>query len=108
MITAQINVNVTPLPDNDIWFLNAAAWNTYWSNVTADVDIDALATTLYVPVPYNTAIQPYAMANDQDVVTKLTTLDQFNSLKAQLQALDNAFQTMRTELRNGGLITNAQ
>lgn len=108
MITAEINVNITPLSDNTIWFANAAAWNTYWSNITANVDIDALDTTIYAPVNYSSGLQPYAFQLDDGPVVVLATNEMFTSLLAKVNALDNAFQLMRTELRNEGLITNAQ
>jgi len=108
MITAEINVNVTPLTDNTIWFANAAAWNTYWANITANVEIDAIDTDLYTPVNYLTGLQPYAFQLNDGPVTVLATNEMFASLLAKVNALDTAFQTMRTELATAGLITNAQ
>lgn len=106
-LTASISVNVTPLPDNDIWFANAAAWNNYWSDLDADIEFDGADTTLYVPSAYNDALVPYTLDVD-GVQTTVPTKAMFDSLKAQVAALDANYQLMRTELRNAGFITNAQ
>lgn len=107
MLTASISVNVTPLPDNAVWFANAAAWNNYWANITADVEFDPAATTIYAPSPYNDALVPYTL-NVDGVETTVPTIAMFNSLKAQVAVLDSEFQLMRTQMRTAGYITNAQ
>ena len=111
-MTANVVINIVPLTDNQVWFANAAAWNNYWNNVEAEVEFDAVTTTLYVPSAYNTGLQPIAnviQAEDgSDVVQIMPTKAMFDSLRTQVTALDTAFQAMRTELKNGGLITEAQ
>ncbi len=106
-LIASIAVNVPDLPDNQIWFSNAASWNNYWSDITANVEFDGATTTVYTPVPYNNALTPYAL-NVDGVETVVPTLAMFTSLKTELQTLNAAFQLMRTEMRNAGYITNAQ
>ena len=111
-MTATVNLNIAELPENDVWFANAAAWNNYWDNVEAEVDFDPIVTTLYVPVAYNTGYHPIANAiqnpDGSTTVQIFPTMDMFTSLRAQITALDSAVQTMRTELKNAGLITEAQ
>ena len=106
-MTATVSITVAPLPENDIWFANAAAWTNYWSDMTADITIDAIATVTYVPDPYNATLAPHdVMIDSQQCI--FPTWDQFVSLKEELQALNASYQLLRNELRNAGLITNAQ
>jgi hypothetical protein len=112
-MTANVVINIVPLTDNEVWFANAAAWNNYWNNVDAEVEFDAITTIVYTPSAYNTGLQPIANVitdptTGADVVQITPTKAMFDSLRAQVTALDTAFQTMRTELKNGGLITEAQ
>jgi hypothetical protein len=106
-ITATISVNVSALPDNAIWFANSAAWSNYWSDITADVEVDAVANTIYDPEPYNNALQHYTL-NVDGVDVPLATKLQIDSLIAQVAALDASYQQLRTEMRNAGYLENAQ
>jgi len=107
MLTANISVNVPELPDNEIWFANAASWNNYWQDITADVEFEPAATTIYAPSPYNNALTSYVL-NVDGVDYVLATKAQLDSLVAQVATLDAAFQLIRTEMRNAGYISNAQ
>lgn len=106
-MTATVSINLPELSDNTVAFANAAAWNTYFSNITAAVDFDAVSTTLYVPVDYDTGLQPEAFQLG-DTTYILPTKAMFDSLLAAFNALNSNYETLRTELRNAGLITNAQ
>lgn len=106
-MTATVNINVAPLADNEVAFANAAAWNAYWSNITAEVEFNAVATSLYVPVNYNTGLVPVAFAIE-DINYILPTQAMFASLLTDYNALKASYEALRTELRAGGLITNAQ
>ena len=107
MLTATINLNVTPLPDIGIWFANASAWNNYWNNISGTVTINPAATSLYVPVPYNSALL-FCRINIDGADYNLMTDIQLTSLLGQLNALDAAVQDLRTQLKTAGYITNAQ
>ncbi len=104
---ATISINVPDLPNTSVWFLNAAAWKSYWTGATAIVDIDGAITDKYIPLPYNVALIP-AVLNIDGVDYILTTQAQMNSLRGQLDTLDIAVQQMRTAMKAAGLITEAQ
>jgi hypothetical protein len=106
-IKARIKVTPPALADGTIWFANATAWNNYWKNVYADVEVDELVTNKYTPVPFDTTLDFLNVEIDGEVV-KVVTEDQVNSLKAQIDALDTAVRELRTALKAGGLITEAQ
>ena len=40
------NFTVPPLPDNDIWFANSAAWNSYWTGIEATISLANATTTV--------------------------------------------------------------
>lgn len=106
-ITANVVLAVPPLPDNDFWFINADAWENYWNQIPASIEIDPADTTLYAPQAYNDALQPVAInIAGQDYI--VVTQDMFTSLKTRLDTLNTNYETLRTELKNAGLITNAQ
>lgn len=107
-ITATIQINVPALPDNDVWFANAAAWTNYWTDITGDVTLDAIATTIYAATPYNVpGTDPYVLDVD-GIEYRLATEAMINSLVARVQTLNDSYELLRNELKNAGLITNAQ
>lgn len=107
-MTLTFSINVEPLPDNDVWFVNAAAWSNYWAGMTASADINAIDTSLYVPVAFDTNLNYFALNIDGLNTHYLATQAIVESLINRVDVLNAAFETMRTELRNAGLITNAQ
>lgn len=107
MITAEIVINVPPLPDADIWFANSAAWSNYWRNLTGEVEFNPAATTVYVPVNFDNTLPPADFIVD-DVHNVVPTIAQFNSLSASYQALAASYQALRTQLKDAGFITLAQ
>ena len=106
-LTANIVLVVPTLPDADIWFANAAAWTNYWRNITAEANFDGADTTIYVPVPYDTALEP-AHLNMDGVEYDLVTIQMFQSLQSRYDALEASYEDLRTQLKDAGLITNAQ
>lgn len=108
-MTATVSVNVSALPDNDVWFQNAAAWNSYWSNVTANVTLDEIDNQVYTPSTYNPSGDLYPEAFQIGGEVKiLVTEAMFNSLLTRLNTLNSSYELLRTELRNAGLLKNAQ
>lgn len=104
MITATVSLNVTPLVDNEIAFVNAAAWNNYFNALSGEVEIDAITTTGYTDSPYDNTLTPHELTVGADLY-RFPTLDQFNSLKAQVATLDDSYQTLRAKLYAAGLIS---
>lgn len=108
MITATVSLNVPDLPENDIWFANAQAWNNYWRNITATIEIDTLASTnLYVPFAFNENIQDVEIYVD-GVPFYFITKEKFDSLKNKVANLDTNYQQLRSALQDAGIIDNAQ
>jgi len=107
-LTASININVPALPDNDVWFANAAAWTNYWTDISGNVTFDPITTTIYAASAYNPGAGVYVINLDGMNEYRLITEEMFTSLLNRLNTLNTAFETMRTELRNAGLITQAQ
>lgn len=105
--TISFRLNVDPLPDMDYWFVNAAAWSTYWADQGGEAVIDAIPTTIYVPVPTDTGLPVQdLLVNGEDVY--VPTMELFISLYNQVQAVDQCLQDLRTQLKDGGIITEAQ
>lgn len=106
-LTASGILAVPALQDNTIWFANAASWNNYWRDVTFDATFDPAETTLYVPSVYDDTL-PAVAYSIGGIDYSLVTVAMFISLKTRLDTLEIAFQNMRTEMRDAGLITEAQ
>ena len=105
MITATVSLNVTPLPDDDIAFANAAAWNTYWSAVQGTVYIDPADVTAYVPAAYDNSLTPVSFNIDgNDNI--IPTVAMFQSLLNAFTALENSYIALRQQLYYAGLISN--
>lgn len=107
-LTATISLNVQPLPVNDTWFANAAAWSNYWANQQGQVAINAIATTIYIPQPADNTLPIYDLKTADGIDHSVPSLEMFQSLFNQVAAIDTSLQLLRTALKNAGLITNAQ
>lgn len=101
----NIVFNLPPLPDNDVWWANYAAWVAYWQNgsVTADIGVATpteagavlqAATTIFNP-PNNVA----NLIIDGNQVP-VPTQDSF-------KALQDDYIALKTALKNSGAISNA-
>lgn len=106
-LTATLQLQVPALPDNDYWFINAAAWSNYWQNIQMTAEFQPAANTKYIPSPFDPTT-PVELLNIDGVEHYLPSLARFISLQTQLAALDNSFQDLRTSLKTAGYITNAQ
>lgn len=114
-----ISFTVAPLPDNDIWFANSAAWSNYWSGQSATASIP-VATT----ITYGVVLQASTTAFVDPGVTATTfwdttvdngdgsgttilvpTLTSFAELKASHAALTTNYQLLKTAMVTAGLIT---
>lgn len=104
-ITASISINVPALPDNDVWFANAAAWSNYWTDISGDVTLDPIAVTVYTETAYSAPGGVYVLEVD-GVEHSLATEEMFNSLKACYDTLNASYKALRLALYNAGLIDN--
>jgi len=107
MLTANISLDIATLSDNEVAFANAAAWNNYWANVTGTAEFEAATTTIYTAVEFDTGLAPCDIVIDATPYQLVTTA-QLASLLARVDALNNAFEAMRTQMRTAGYITDAQ
>ena len=104
MVNATVSLNVPALADSDIWFANSQAWSNYWAAVPAQIDIE-IDTTAYVAYTYNGSLVPANLKID-GIDYALVTMAQYNDMKSRVDTLNTAFELLKTELRNAGLITN--
>lgn len=100
-------ITVPALPDNDVWFLNSAAWQNYWQNISLDAELDEIDNEVYVYSNYDTAIPEPIVWIEGDQYF-LVSKAQFDSLKAQVAALDASYRQLRLELQTAGILKNAQ
>lgn len=105
--TVNVILDVPDLPDADIWFANAAAWKNYWKNIPLQFTFQGATTTKYVPFPYDVTLIPVAVTIE-GVNYDMPTMAMFTSLHNRLDTLESKFQDMRTEMKDAGLITQAQ
>jgi|SRR5215813_10516359 len=102
-LTASLRLVVPALPDDDVWFLNAAAWSNYWQNINMAATFDAYPNQKYVPSAFDNTLS-YEMIIIDDVHIAVPSQAQFDSLKAQVAALDDSYQRLRTDLKDAGFI----
>jgi len=106
-LTAQLALVVPALPDNDYWFINAAAWSNYWQGIQMTATFTPAANAKYVPSPFDNTTNT-ELLNIDGVEVYLPSLAQFNTLKAQVAALDQSYQDLRTAMKTAGYIQESQ
>ena len=102
-------INVAPLPENDIWFANAQAWNNYWKNVTATFEVQPETTTKYAggsESVYDNNLHPLALQVD-GVAYSFITVEMFQSFLDAYAALNASYKELRQALEDAGLISEA-
>ena len=106
-LPVTINIVVPDLPDSDIAFANAAAWNNYWADVTGEAEIEPADTSAsqYVPAPFDNNLN-YENFNVDGVDHVVCSKVQLDSLKAQVAALDANYQALKHALVTAGIITD--
>jgi hypothetical protein len=106
-LTANINLAVPALPDNDTAFANNAAWQNYWANINVNVTFDGAANDTYIPSVYDNSLPPVALiVNAQQY--NVPTTDMFNSLLAAYSTMEANYREMRDALKAAGILTNSQ
>jgi hypothetical protein len=106
-LTANIILNVQPLPDSSVWFANAAAWLNYWRNIQAEVVFDAAQNALYTPLALDNTIEFVAINIDGEVY-QLVPHNMFNSAMDRLNAMEANYRDLRAEMKAAGFIAEAQ
>lgn len=119
MATTPITLSLTvpELPDNDIWFLNAAAWNNYWLNGVFSANIPIADTVTYGLVmtgnnlvytdPANTPTKRVTL-NLDGIDYAVLQAESFDELRIRFEALVVSYQNLRNGLKAANLINNAQ
>lgn len=107
-LQVTISFDVPPLPDDDIWFANAAAWSEYWGSIDVVAEFDALVNALYVPTDFDLTLLSPVIMGDDNVQYALCTKEQLLSLLIKVNTLDASYQTLRNELKVAGLLENSQ
>lgn len=107
-LTVEISLDVTPLPDDDVWFANAAAWSEYWQNINIEATFDALNNALYVESPYDMALVSPTITADDGAPYNLATEEMISSLLNAYNTLNTSYKLLRNELKAAGLLTNSQ
>ena len=123
MPTVPINIagfNIPPLPENDIWFANAAAWTAYWetAGLTAEIQVadninygvvKSASTTAYVPVPLIAAdkVTVQVDVNGDGILENVDVPqnDTYLNLLASFTALKADYDILRASLVSAGLVT---
>jgi hypothetical protein len=113
--TINVSLNVPALPDNDIAFANAAAWQSYWAGANFQCIINQATTGIYGVVltaltttyndPGTTADVVSTFADINAVNHVLVLQSSFDELKTQVAALNAAVKQMRGAMVTAGLIS---
>jgi hypothetical protein len=104
-LTANINLSVPPLPDNQVWFADAASWLNYWKDINVNVVFDGATTVVYNQSPYDGTLNFVRLSID-GVDQDMPSLALHNSLVAAFAALNVDYIALKTALKNAGIITN--
>lgn len=115
-------LSVPPLTDNQVAFINAAAWNAYWnlSDFSFNIDIatgtnygvvkSAMTTTYAAPaIPTNQTITLNFDINSDGNLTPVTLVlgSTLDALLVSFTTLQNSYNDLRNQMAAAGLITTA-
>lgn len=104
-LSVTIQLNVTPLADNQVWFADAESWLNYWRALNLEATFDPAENAVYTDVPFNTGL-PYLDISGG--VGDVPTQDQFESLLADYAALKTAYRNLILTLKAAGYIEEAE
>jgi hypothetical protein len=104
-LQANITILAPALSDTEIWFANAQAWSNYWAGTPATVSI-SITTAAYVEHVYDETKLASTITIDGTEYA-LVNMAQFTELRLVIETLNTSYQTLRTELANAGLISQA-
>lgn len=118
--TITASLTVSPLPDNAVWFANAASWNSYWAtqSFSANIPIAAAGTYGVVMSAVTTAYNiPAAIVNQYAVIqldvkgdgnlvpVLIASQASVDAITANLNALIADYSAKMLALKNAGIIT---
>jgi|ERR1700743_2600737 len=104
MLTANINLAVPPLPDNQVWFANAAAWSNYWKDINVTATFVPADTVIYNVTNYDGTLN-FLQFNIGGVMQSLPAYSQHQSLVAAFLALQTDYIALKQSLKDSGFIT---
>jgi hypothetical protein len=99
------NLQVPILPENEVWFLNSAAWTNYWASINIQGSFDAYGNVAYAESIYDNSLMGYNL-NYGEVAYAFPSQAQFNSLLAAYQTLNINYKNLRADLVAIGLLEN--
>lgn len=105
-LTASFNLAVPALPDNQVWWANAAAWSNYWKDINVAVTFDPATTNIYVQTNYDVSI-PFVVMNVDGIDQSLPSYAQHQSLVAAFVSLQTDYVLLKTAMKNAGFISQA-
>lgn len=103
-LNVNINLVVPDVPENDVWWANAAAWKNYWRHIDLVATFDGAATDPYNEFAYDNTLQNVQIVYD-DVPTDVPTLAQHNSLVNAYNALNADYKLLKQTLVDLGIIS---
>lgn len=118
-ITVQ-GLQVPTLVDNSIWFMNAAAWNSYWLQAGFNITMTVAAVGQYglmqaantivfvpgaIPAPLNYQVQSTDNVGSPQMIS-VPDANYVNEIAAQLTALLADYVALKTALQTAGIINN--
>lgn len=107
-LSVSISLDVPPLPDDDVWFANAAAWTEYWRDIDLEATFNAIVNTLYAEQNYDYTLPAPVIRGDDGADYALVTVAMLSSLINRVDTLNTSYKTLRNELKAAGLLTNSQ
>lgn len=122
-IVVPLSLNVPALPDNDIWFANAAAWSAYWAQAglfTANIPAATINDYGVVKQGNTLAYSTTPLADTQTVSLQLDPLgngvfetvympraESFALLKERVEEMETNYKNLKAALEAAGIINNA-
>lgn len=118
--TITASLTVSPLPDNAVWFANAAAWNNYWETQSffANIPIASAGTygvveaasTVAYNIPANIVtsyvnIQLDVAGNGVLVPVPIPNQAVIDALAANLNSLMADYAATKLALKTAGIVT---
>jgi hypothetical protein len=103
-LTVSVNLNVPALPDNDVAFINNAAWQNYWSNVDLTATFTPAVAAPYAEFPFDTTLLPVTIQQEGQAAIDVPSYAQFYSLLISFTALNAEYKALKATLTTLGLI----
>lgn len=110
-------LNVPQLSDNQVAFINADAWNSYWAQLTFSVTIPGnlalsqASTVAYIdpgvtPTNY-VQLMMDPLGNGNFVPVPIPSKASFDELKTQIETLNTNYKQLKAAMVLANLISNA-